>query len=147
MSCEVASPDQCQAPACEGGYTGVGGKCLRKMEEEGNYLTALTRCAMLGASLASIQTQAEQDAVQGMAGTGHVWLGLTDWLEEGVFSWLDGSAVGFTHWGGGQHQGGHHCVHLWGETGGWEVSACKERKEFVCQKEGQEKGPKHRKRI
>ena len=127
----------------------MGTKCLKKMDEVGNYLTAMTTCISMGATLATIHSQAEQNTVQNMVGGDGTWLGITDILEEGVFSWLDEAPVVFTNWRGGQPRYGvsnAHCVWMGGD-GGWEDIACKEKMFYVCQKEQKGKGPRERTKI
>ena len=41
-----------------------------------------------GAELATISSQAQQDAVFSLTGATGAWLGLTDFLNEGTFSWV-----------------------------------------------------------
>ena len=89
---------------------------------------------------------AEQEIVYSMAGSTGAWLGLTDFLDEGVFSWVDGTAVGFTNWvDGPPRHGGHsqHCVWMTG-SGVWDDIACKESRYFICQRESKLKIPRGR---
>ena len=80
---------------------------------------------------------AEQEIVYSMAGSTGAWLGLTDFLDEGVFSWVDGTAVGFTNWRGGQPNNinnNQHCV--WLRTDGdWDDVTCKRSEAYICQKQ------------
>ena len=145
VTCAVASPGQCE-PTCEEGYSAVGGKCLKMMNQPANYLIALTSCVSMGATLASIQSQAEQEAVHAMTNTTGAWIGLTDFLDEEVFSWVDGAELGFTNWVEGHHDNGEkgaHCVLMRGD-GGWDDVACKRMEAFVCQKDVKVKGPRDR---
>ena len=135
VSCAVANPGECEfvPPVCEAGYTGVGKTCMKMMKEPANYLMALTRCISMGARLASIESQAEQDAVLALTGSAGAWIGLTDFLEEDVFSWVDGADVGFTNWVPGQPDNGgtgEHCVRMMG-VGGWDDVACNRMEAYV----------------
>ena len=100
----------------------------------------------MGARLASIESQAEQDAVLALTGSADAWIGLTDFLEEGVFSWVDGSTVDFTNWVPDQPDNGgtgEHCVRVRGH-GGWDDVACNRMEAFVCQEEEKGKGPREK---
>ena len=139
VTCSVANQAQCSqaSQVCEAGYTAVGNKCLKMMDKPANYLAALTTCISMGSSLASIESIAEQEIVYSMAGSTGAWLGLTDFLDEGVFSWVDGTAVGFTNWRGGQPNNinnNQHCV--WLRTDGdWDDVTCKRSEAYICQKQ------------
>ena len=109
---------------------------MKVMTEPANYLTALTTCISMGANLASIESQAEQDAVFALTGSSGAWLGLTDFLDEGVFSWVDGADVGYTNWREGQPNNvnnNQHCAWIRGD-GGWDDVTCKRSEAYVCQK-------------
>ena len=148
ISCEVANPSQCTAGSggsggsggsssgCDAGYTQVGSKCLKVVTGPANYLNALTSCISMGAKLASIESEAEQDAVYALTGSTGAWLGLTDFLDEGVFSWVDGAAVTYNNWMAGQPNNGEnkqHCVWITPE-GEWDDITCKKTEAYVCQK-------------
>ena len=63
-----------------------------------NYLQAILGCVTLGASLATVSTQAEQGAVFALTGAFGAWIGLTDFLNESIFSWVDESPLTFINW-------------------------------------------------
>ena len=69
--------------SCDAGYSLVGSKCVRVFPGPANYLAALTGCTQAGAVLATINSQAEQDAVFALTGSAGAWIGLTDFLDEG----------------------------------------------------------------
>ena len=85
-----------------------------------NHTSARAHCQQLGGDLASIRTPAESDEVRAlMMSTENVFsnhaahIGMTDTAVHGEFVWLDGTAVEFTNWGGGQPDdpsSGEHCV-------------------------------------
>ena len=85
-------------------------------------------------SLASVHSQEAQDVIHALTGSAGAWIGLTDFLDGE--KWLDGSAVKFTSWRGGEPNNllsNQHCV--WVRPGGeWDDIACKEQKHYVCQK-------------
>merc|ERR1711915_403683 len=69
------------------------------------------RCGFLGsivcAPLATIESQAEQDAVYALTGSTGAWIGFADFLDEGTFSWVDGTAASFTNWRNNQPNNGN----------------------------------------
>ena len=69
--------------SCDPGYNLVGSKCVRVFPGPANYLAAITSCTQAGAVLATINSQAEQDAVFALTGSAGAWIGLTDFLDEG----------------------------------------------------------------
>ena len=92
-----------------------GSKCYRVVSSSANYLQAILGCVSLGASLATVSSQAEQDAVFALTGASGAWIGLTDFLNEGTFSWVDESPVTFTKWRVNQPNNGNnnqHCTQV-----------------------------------
>lgn len=151
VSCSVANPLQCTggvtvtttsttaAPitsSCDPGYTLSGSKCYRLVSSSANYLQAVLGCVSLGASLASVSSQAEQDAVFALTGAAGAWIGLTDFLNEGTFSWVDEAPVTFTNWRVNQPNNGNnnqHCTQI-RPDGDWDDVICDKQQAYVCQK-------------
>jgi hypothetical protein len=76
-------------------------------------------CAYLGSEMVSIGSAAEDQVVFGLltAQTRAAWIGLR--RQQGVFVWVDGSAVGYTHWAPGEpnnERGQEDCVLIWGPS-------------------------------
>ena len=93
----------------------IGSKCYRVVSSSANYLQAILGCVSLGASLATVSSQAEQDAVFALTGASGAWIGLTDFLNEGSFSWVDESPLTFTNWRVNQPNNGNnnqHCTQV-----------------------------------
>merc|ERR1711936_1538761 len=83
---------------CGSDWMEVGDKCFYFASGPANYLIALTSCIGLGGTLAVIENQAEQDALATLTDPDGAYIGLTDFLNEGTFAWVDGTAMGFTNW-------------------------------------------------
>merc|ERR1711931_403588 len=136
LACSAANADECiSTSACADGYTEVGSKCLKVVAGPTNYLDAITGCIAEGATLATIESQAEQDAVYALTGDTGAWIGLADFLDEGVFSWVDGTALGFTNWKNNQPNNGNnnqHCTWI-RPDGEWDDVTCKRTEAYVCQ--------------
>lgn len=151
VSCSVANPLQCTGGAtvtttsttaapitssCDPGYTLSGSKCYRLVSTSANYLQAVLGCVSLGASLATVSSQAEQDAVFALTGAAGAWIGLTDFLNEGTFSWVDEAPVTFTNWRVNQPNNGNsnqHCTQI-RPDGDWDDVICDKQQAYVCQK-------------
>ena len=121
---------------CDPGYTKAGDWCLMVVTEPANFLEAILDCKSRDASLASIHSQEEQDNIHGLTLPTRTWIGLTDFLDEGQFSWVDGSKVTFTNWMNGEpnnKNNNQHCT-LIRRDGKWKDAYCKKEKPYVCQK-------------
>jgi len=148
VTCEVANPTGCTAGSgsggstsgCEAGYTTVGSKCYKVNAGPVNYLDAITSCIAMGATLASVESQAEHDAVYALTGSTGAWIGLADWLDEGNFNWINGAtfdaATSYNNWMNNQpnnNNNNQHCVWI-RPDGRWDDVTCKKTEAYVCQK-------------
>ena len=86
--------------------------------------------------LAAIESSEEQKVVEDNAPNG-AWIGLSDVIEEGTFTWLSGAPLTYTNWGEGQPSGGRNedCVWISDQNGKWEVKGCFSRRPYVCQRD------------
>merc|ERR1711962_966473 len=121
---------------CGADWTEVGNKCYYLASGPANYLIALTSCIGLGGTLATIENQAEQDALATLTDPDGAYIGLTDFLNEGTFAWVDGAATGFTNWYFNAPNNGNdnqHCVWIRPDDE-WDDVRCETERAFVCQK-------------
>ena len=146
VSCQAANPAQCGAGGggggggggsrCSPGYTDLGRVCVDVVAGPANYLSAITDCQRRGGSLVTVQSQQEQDALYALTGSTGAWIGLTDFLDEGQFSWVDGSPLTFTNFRAGQPNNANsnqHCTWI-RPDGLWDDITCKKQEQYVCQK-------------
>jgi hypothetical protein len=95
---------------------------------------ARMRCIALGARLATIHSQTDNDEIWASTmGTSH-WLGLNDIANEGQWVWEDGSPLDFTRWQGGQPNDfdGEDCGVMRAEADDWNDNDCADLRPFVC---------------
>ena len=100
-----------------------------------NYIGALLGCNSMGGVLATVQSQVEQNALFSLTGSNGAWIGLSDFLDEGMFSWVDGSQVSFTNWRNGQPNNSNnnqHCTWI-RPDGFWDDIICNRKEAYVCQ--------------
>ena len=110
-----------------------------------NWDVAEDGCKNIGAHLASIESQCEQNTVFGLADGAAVWTGGNDKTDEGTFVWLNGNEFyksgaavsgAFTKLSSGFNSAStttQHCVQL-GATGEWDDVVCSKTMNYVCEK-------------
>lgn len=95
-------------------------------------------CKADGAHLVTITSEREQQLLLSMIRS-HVWIGLTDFAQEGSFAWGTGEDRGFDSWIVGEPQGGlgENCVALAPEPTagppGWYDVPCTQMYAYVCE--------------
>lgn len=77
------------------------------LTQPGTWIETELKAQSLGGHLASINTPAENEWIRttfaNFGGNPQaVWIGLSDHSTEGVFTWVDGSPVGYTNWNPGE---------------------------------------------
>lgn len=120
------------------------GRCYLYFKISDGWQGARLRCLSVGAELAAIGSQAENDLVAGLAANNtdypEVWLGGSDLNAEGSFAWLSGEPFGFTGWAAGEpnQNGGtaeEDCVAMRTDTlGAWNDETCSGALTFVCER-------------
>lgn len=99
---------------------------------------ARNACAILGqgAHLATIESAAENNIVDNLAGGSDVWVGGNDQSIEGTFVWVTGEPFIFTNWAAGEpnDNGGQDCLQVYGD-GSWDDDSCAVSKPYVCERE------------
>ena len=96
-------------------------------------------CAGFGTSLAVITSDAENTMLTTLGSTyfgiDRYWVGLSDLVTEGMFEWVDGTALGYTAWSVGEPNGAqaNDCVSIKGGTTTWGDATCSGAQGFVCE--------------
>ena len=132
---------------CDSGWLHSGTKCLKFFSTPVTFDNARKSCKCDNAGeLVSITDEARNTLVKQLAaGAEKTWIGGTDVITEGTFTWTDGTAWSstFSKWksnapnNGGTS--GQDCVHITPE-GEWDDVACSTERAFVCEKEEKSTG-------
>ncbi|XP_072526458.1 C-type lectin domain family 4 member A-like [Salminus brasiliensis] len=95
-------------------------------------------CSERGADLLIINSREEQDFIHKMRGGQQVWIGLTDNETEGVWKWVDSSALTTEFWGTEEPNGANeHCVitGYWSDpVKNWADFPCNDQFVWICEK-------------
>ncbi len=75
-----------------------GSAYYKKTSGDVEYWDALNHANALGGHIVTIGSQAENDFVASVIGSGGIWLGLSDAGSEGNFYWTNGEPVTYTNW-------------------------------------------------
>ena len=135
------------AESCEPGWSQMEKKCykLEKTAFGVNWDVAVDSCKDIGADLASIESQCQQNTVMELSNGAAVWTGGNDRGSEGTFVWpngneffRDGSVVSgaFDKLSAGFNnaaQTTQHCVQLT-STGEWDDVVCSKALDYICEK-------------
>ncbi|XP_071125815.1 C-type lectin 1-like [Mytilus edulis] len=126
---------------CAGiGWDLLGSKCYKviRLQSSGvSYHEGRSLCAIENSKATPIMPKTEQEnalAVQFENTVGYFWLGLTDFDEDNIWNWEDGTLASFTDWiNGNPDILTEHCVAL--AFTGWHDNPCSVLRGVVCQQE------------
>ncbi|XP_054454006.1 C-type lectin domain family 4 member M-like [Anoplopoma fimbria] len=136
----VRTAVQVRSMPCQTGWRKFGDSCYIVSTEKKNWTAGRDACNAEGAELVVINSRDEQAFVNGLLTTGqNAWIGLTDSVVEGKWTWADGTPVTTTYWKAGQpnsYNGNQDC----GETvqkspgvGEWNDEGCSAVQMFICE--------------
>jgi len=116
---------------------GVGFFTLGHNKTKMNWPDAQQACQEWGGHLVSIRSAEEQAQVAGFIQTQEpTWTGGNDLLEEGAFTWTDGTPFSYTNWHEDEpnNAGGREdCVAMWGANE-WNDWFCSSTAWYACEK-------------
>ena len=93
-----------------------------------NWLDAQSSCAIWGGDLTSITTERENNYLNTLitSSVGNCWIGLNDRDVEGMYTWIDETAVSYTNWTSTpSHDTNSSCIQINNTGNGiWESVSC-----------------------
>ena len=84
-----------------------GSRFYKVYSEKMTYNAAKTQCESDGAFLAIPRSEPENDYIAGLIPNNHIWIGIDDIDQEGVFVAVDGSDITYTNWNSDQPNNSH----------------------------------------
>ncbi|KAF2353577.1 C-type lectin-like [Trinorchestia longiramus] len=123
------------SPVCPEGFTELLGNCYLVSAEPLTRSGALAFCQQNDATLAFIESQEEQEAVQTILTT-HTYIGINDIKNEGIFTSMTGEPAQFTNWNDGEPngEGVENCIVMRANKGfRWNDVSCSKAFVYVCQ--------------
>uniref|UniRef100_UPI003AB0C479 C-type lectin domain family 4 member E-like n=1 Tax=Centroberyx gerrardi TaxID=166262 RepID=UPI003AB0C479 len=127
--------------SCQTGWRKFEISCYYISAEKRNWTVSRQDCKSKGADLAVINSKEEQIFVNGLSESGtNAWIGMTDTITEGNWTWVDGTPVTTTYWQPGQpnsYSGNQDCgemVHTSSKVGEWNDDGCFSEQVWICEK-------------
>jgi hypothetical protein len=125
------------AGTCTDGVLGAGEvSCYRVSLGPATWQAAQADCVAWQGTLVEVETPEEDTFINGIVGDSS-WIGGSDTVFDNVFTWTDGSPIGYGNWGLNQPDRfpGPDCVEKRGTVGRqWFDQPCTNERAFVCEK-------------
>uniref|UniRef100_A0A914URT5 C-type lectin domain-containing protein n=1 Tax=Plectus sambesii TaxID=2011161 RepID=A0A914URT5_9BILA len=129
------------AQICPSGWSPFNSKCLIVKTEKKAWFTAEEYCnqAAPKGHLTSISSAFENAKISALAqasGTSasQLWIGGTDLIQNGSYSWFDGQPLLYANWEQGQPDSSKHCVSSQAAgTGKWRTEVCNVQNGYICE--------------
>ncbi|XP_026181764.1 ladderlectin-like [Mastacembelus armatus] len=106
LLCALLALDTAQGQSCFSGWTRNNGRCFMHVPKALTWPAAQLNCQSLGGNLASVRDAEEYEVIQKVIadakGTGLIWIGGHDLIQEGKWKWTDKTPFTYTNWAPGQ---------------------------------------------
>ena len=135
------------APCNDPEWTLGGNRCYRFFNKDGlSYPEMRATCQQAGGDLARIDNTQQDALAQFLAGKSRAFIGLTDRVKEGQFTWTDGTSPIYSNWSPGEpndYLGKEDCTVINWHGNSWNDVKCTSNdasEGFVCSAEAPRPG-------
>ncbi|XP_056091266.1 ladderlectin-like [Rhinichthys klamathensis goyatoka] len=122
---------------CRHGWTNFGQRCYKYFSLSVHWVKAERNCQSLGANLASVHDQPENDFLLSLLPSStRAWVGGHDGEQDGEWLWSDGSVYDYDHWCSGEPNNfdvPENCLEInWNSNRCWNDSPCSTSMKYIC---------------
>ncbi|XP_073343240.1 C-type lectin domain family 4 member E-like isoform X2 [Pagrus major] len=125
---------------CQTGWHKLDTSCFFVSTEKKNWTSSRKDCIAKGADLVVIDSSGEQAFVNWLLKSDeNAWIGLTDSVKKGTWTWVDETPVITTYWEAGQpnnYYGNQDCGEVVERSSGvgvWNDEACSVEQLYICE--------------
>ncbi|XP_056106389.1 ladderlectin-like [Rhinichthys klamathensis goyatoka] len=121
---------------CPREWKRFGHRCYKYFSQSVKWVSAERNCQSLGADLASVHDQPENDFLLGlMPPSKRKWVGAHDGEQDGEWFWSDGSVYDYDHWCSGEPSNSvsENCLELnFTPNRCWNDAPCSTSMKYIC---------------
>ncbi len=131
-------PDTFAIKADVNGTTSFQGHQYQFIEHSCYWEVAVVACQRMGGHPVTIGSLAEHKFVRELSLSRAIWLGGSDILHEGSFTWITGEPLNYTPWNFGEpnnYQGDQDAMYMYA-NGTWDDTSTRTQADYVCEWDG-----------